>query len=322
MSVDEMKGGTATYARTMRADYLRSALSTLGGSGLTFTHDYTQGLVLNHSNSVVAKGSYAANATTANAAGGSITLTDVQYDAQGHITASQDRTITLGLTTGYGDTTNPYASKTANYVLAAPIDENGAPAFRKLGLEDLPELNIDSSTTGTLPISRGGTGATTAEDAWTNLGGGSVGKLNLGSSATYYLANNGTWTVPPGTYVLPEATKATTDTAAILGGVTIGDGINVDQGEISVDWSNAPVSSVNNMTGAVVLEDLVIGSKRYNGTTATVVAVTDLGLASPMTFRGVTDSVITDGTDTTPVNIVTGGMTIGSYTPVDGDVVL
>jgi hypothetical protein len=169
---------------------------------------------------------------------------DVQYDTEGHITASQDRTITLGLTSGYGDTTNPYASKTKNTVLAAPANANGVPTFRTLTEADLPDLPM-ANATGILAIEHGGTSAITAESAWTNLGGGSVGKLNLGSSATYYLANNGTWTVPPGTYVLPEATKATTDTAAILGGVTIGDGINVDQGEISVDWSNAPVASVN-----------------------------------------------------------------------------
>jgi len=33
-------------------------------------------------------------------------------------------------------------------------------------------------TSGTLGIARGGTGATTASDAWTNLGGGSIGKKN------------------------------------------------------------------------------------------------------------------------------------------------
>lgn len=61
------------------------------GSGLAVATDGT----LNHSNSIVAKTAYGSAATTASADGGTITLTDVQYDAQGHITGSTDRTITL-----------------------------------------------------------------------------------------------------------------------------------------------------------------------------------------------------------------------------------
>lgn len=61
------------------------------GSGLTIADDGT----LNHSNSITAKTAYGSAATTASADGGTITLTDVQYDAQGHITGSTDRTITL-----------------------------------------------------------------------------------------------------------------------------------------------------------------------------------------------------------------------------------
>lgn len=61
------------------------------GSGLIIAADGT----LNHSNSITAKTAYGSAATTASADGGTITLTDVQYDAQGHITGSTDRTITL-----------------------------------------------------------------------------------------------------------------------------------------------------------------------------------------------------------------------------------
>lgn len=47
---------------------------------------------------------------------------------------------TISLADGYGDTKNPYASKTANYVLAAPSGENGAPTFRALVAADIPTL--------------------------------------------------------------------------------------------------------------------------------------------------------------------------------------
>lgn len=48
-----------------------------------------------HTNSVTAKTAYGSTATTASANGGTIKVTDVKYDGQGHITGSTDRTITL-----------------------------------------------------------------------------------------------------------------------------------------------------------------------------------------------------------------------------------
>ena len=52
-----------------------------------------------HTNSVMAKTAYGSTTTTASANGGSFTVTDIKYDAQGHITGSTDRTITLSQTT-------------------------------------------------------------------------------------------------------------------------------------------------------------------------------------------------------------------------------
>jgi hypothetical protein len=53
---------------------------------------------------------------------------------------------TIDLASGYGDTLNPYASKTANYVLAAPNGSLGVPTFRALVAADIPTLN--QNTTG------------------------------------------------------------------------------------------------------------------------------------------------------------------------------
>lgn len=64
------------------------------GTGLSLS-----GTTFNHSNSVTAKTAYGSTATTASANGGTITVTDVKYDAQGHITGSSDRKITLSQTT-------------------------------------------------------------------------------------------------------------------------------------------------------------------------------------------------------------------------------
>lgn len=51
---------------------------------------------------------------------------------------------TINLATAYGDSKNPYASKTAKYVLAAPNTSNGVPTFRKLEPSDIPILDQDT----------------------------------------------------------------------------------------------------------------------------------------------------------------------------------
>lgn len=61
---------------------------------------------------------------------------------------------TIALATAYGDTVNPYASKTANYVLASPNGSSGAPTFRALVAADIPTLN--QNTTGTAASISGG----------------------------------------------------------------------------------------------------------------------------------------------------------------------
>lgn len=52
-------------------------------------------LTIGHKAGLTAKSSYGSTATTASADGGTIKVTDVQYDEAGHIAASTDRTITL-----------------------------------------------------------------------------------------------------------------------------------------------------------------------------------------------------------------------------------
>jgi hypothetical protein len=54
--------------------------------------------------------------------------------------------ITVALASGYGDSLNPYASKTANYMLAAPNGASGVPTFRAMVASDVPTLN--QNTTG------------------------------------------------------------------------------------------------------------------------------------------------------------------------------
>lgn len=48
---------------------------------------------------------------------------------------------TISLADAYGDTKNPYGSKTKNYVLAAPSTAAGIPSFRALVSADIPDLS-------------------------------------------------------------------------------------------------------------------------------------------------------------------------------------
>ena len=84
--------------------------------------------------------------------------------SQGTITVSgspitTSGTIDITLTAAYGDTVNPYGSKTKSYVLAAPSTGAGAPSFRALVATDLPGTYAGSSSAG---------GAATSAEKLTN----------------------------------------------------------------------------------------------------------------------------------------------------------
>jgi hypothetical protein len=82
------------------------------------------------------------------------------------LVSSGGNTPDISLAANYGDTQNPYASKTANFVLAAPNGSAGTPTFRAVVAEDIPTLNQNTTgtaanVTGTVAVANGGTGATT-----------------------------------------------------------------------------------------------------------------------------------------------------------------
>ena len=80
------------------------------------------------------------------------TVTSVQVQATSPVESSQSTAqtgtlnTTISLANSYGDTKNPYASKTANYVLAAPNGSAGQPTFRALVSADIPSLAISKIT--------------------------------------------------------------------------------------------------------------------------------------------------------------------------------
>lgn len=144
-TVDNKGRVTAASTKTMTVPTIGDATITISaGDGLTTGGSFTTNATSNktitlaigagagltvatnsigHSNSVTAKTAYGSTATTASANGGSITVTDIKYDAQGHITGSTDREITLSQTTytlsGLGGVGSVSASGTSPLTLSA-----------------------------------------------------------------------------------------------------------------------------------------------------------------------------------------------------------
>ncbi len=109
------------------------------------------------------------------------------------VVSSGGTTPAISLASGYGDTQNPYAAKTANYVLAAPNGSSGVPTFRALVAADIPALSYVSSIGVTAPITS--TGGLTPTIGITQSGTASNGYL---SSTDWNTFNN---KQPAGTYV-------------------------------------------------------------------------------------------------------------------------
>lgn len=147
---------------------------------------------------------------------GSGTVTSVTGTSP--VASSGGTTPAISLASGYGDTQNPYASKTANYFLAAPNGTAGVPTFRAVVAADIPTLNQNttgtaSNVTGTVAIANGGTGQTTASAAFNALspvtstgdliignGTNSATRLAIGTNG-YVLTSNGstaTWQASSG----------------------------------------------------------------------------------------------------------------------------
>ncbi|NCX05301.1 MAG: DUF1566 domain-containing protein [Actinobacteria bacterium] len=82
------------------------------------------------------------------------------------VVATGTTTPVISLASNYGDTQNPYASKTANNILAAPNGTAGVPTFRAIVGADIPTLNQNttgtaSNVTGIVAVANGGTGTAT-----------------------------------------------------------------------------------------------------------------------------------------------------------------
>jgi len=211
---------------------------------------------------------------TVNATVGSFTNASITVNGKGLVTAASSgaapvtfvtgtspvvssggATPAISLAAAYGDTLNPYASKTANFILAAPNGSAGVPTFRAVVAADIPTLNQNttgtaSNVTGTVAIANGGTGQTAAAAAFNALspitstgdliignGVNSATRLAIGTTS-YVLTSNGTtatWAAAAGGGSNITALGLWENNASITANYTIGTGNNATSaGPISV----------------------------------------------------------------------------------------
>ena len=102
------------------------------------------------------------------------------------VVSSGGTTPAISLASGYGDTQNPYAAKTANYVLAAPNGSSGVPTFRALVAADIPALPYGTGTvTSVSVVSANGFAGTVATATTTPA-------ITMSTSISGLLYGNGT----------------------------------------------------------------------------------------------------------------------------------
>jgi hypothetical protein len=180
---------------------------TNGGTGQT---TYTDGQLLigNSTGNTLTKATLtqgtgvtitnSAGGITISATGSGGTVTSVTGTAP--VASSGGATPAISLAASYGDTQNPYASKTANFVLAAPNGSSGVPTFRAIVAADIPTLNQNTTGTAaglsaTLVVGSGGTGAATFTANNVLLGNGTSAfqVVAPGTVGNVLMSNGTTW---------------------------------------------------------------------------------------------------------------------------------
>lgn len=238
---------------------------------ITLAGDLTGSVSINGSANVSLSATIAANSvalgtdTTGNYMSG---ITGTSPVTVSH-TAGEGSSASVSLAANYGDTLNPYASKTANYVLAAPNGVAGVPTFRAIVKSDIPTLDQDTSGSAASVPASGITGQT---GMWTSANRPGPHRLyrNDGDSdynlQTYYTGSkwrlqgyNGV-VVHNDVQVGQADTWTTTRTISLTNDITGSDSIN-GSGDISI---SATIGN-GKITNAMIAANAVTASKIASG---------------------------------------------------------
>jgi hypothetical protein len=203
---------------------------------------------------------------------GAGTVTSVNGTAN-QINSTGGSTPTLSLITGYGDSVNPYGSKTANFVLAAPNGSNNTPSFRALVAADIPTaINITGSA-GSLTNGLGLTsGGNLAFSSGTTFNGGTSG-ITIGLSTTPTgITSINTVTMPTSGSFITSATTALPNVLSV-------NGTNIPSGGATLLTStstSSALTSVGTLNGLTIAstQTVSMGSNRVRNV-ATPTEATD-----------------------------------------------
>lgn len=293
---------------------LHNVLITTPASGNTLIYDASTSLWKN-ANLTAGTGISVTNGAS------SITIANtgvISVTGTSPVVSSGGTTPAISLASGYGDTQNPYASKTANYFLAAPNGSAGVPTFRAIVAADIPTLNQNttgtaSNVTGTVAIGNGGTGQTTKTAAFDALS-----PLTTLGDTIYYdgadnvrLAGNTTTT----RNFLRQTGTGTVSAAPAWDTVT----------KTDVGLSNVENTALSTWAGSANITTLgTIGTGTWNATTIGVTKggtglTTIAALSIPVANTLNTYTTVT-GTAGQSVRVNAGGTAWEAYTPTSGTV--
>ena len=181
---------------------------------------------------------YTSNVGTVTSVSGTGTVSGLSLSG----TVTSTGSLTLGGTLVV--TASNFASQTANTVLAAPNGSAGVPTFRAIVAADIPTLNQNttgtaSNVTGIVAVANGGTGASIAGTARTNLSAAASG------------ANTDITSIALTTGTISASPVSGTDIVNKLYADSIASGINFHQSVRLATAAALPANTYNNGTSGV-----------------------------------------------------------------------
>ena len=342
LTTTDVAEGTNLYYTDTRARNSISAgtgISYVSGTGVITNSLPDQTVVLTAGTGISTSGTYP-NFTITNtspSSGGTVT----SVTGTSPVVSSGGNTPAISLASAYGDTQNPYASKTANYILAAPDGLAGVPTFRAIVAADVPTLNQNTtgsaatlttgrtiSVTGDLAYTSGSfngsanvTGTGTLATVNTNVGSFTNASVTVNGKGLITAASSGTAPVTSVTGTSPVVSSGGATPAISMPAATT----SVNGYLTSTDWTtfnnkgSGTVTSVSGTAGRITstggatpVIDLASGVATA-GTTGSaslipVVTIDTYGRVTSITTAANPQGTVTSVTGTSPV-VSSGGAT-------------
>ena len=295
--------GTGTAYAFTAAGTTKQALLANTGAAPTWSTLTTGASILygdgsgGFSNVTIGTGiSFAGGTLSATGSGGTVT----SVTGTSPVVSSGGTTPAISLAAAYGDTLNPYASKTANYVLAAPNGSAGVPTFRALVAADVPGSALTKTDDTNITLTLGGSPTTALLNA---------ASLTLGWTGQLAVSRGGTGLSAGTSGGVPyfSSTSAMTSSAALTQyGVVYGGGAGA-----------APVATAAGTTGQVLTA--TTGGAPTWAAPATSGTVTSVSVVSANGFAGTVATATTTPAITLTTSIT--GVLKGNGTAISAAVV-